>query len=1086
MNRLLVLSLFLVVIPPVSVLADRSPDPGESRVGHPTFLSPHASPIVVGGERVYAVNTPADTVDVIDASSAKILARIAVGIDPVSLALRPDGRELWVSCHVSDSVNVIDLDPRSPTRLRVVATIQELDPETGSTRFDEPVGIAFAGNEKAYVALSSENEIAVVDARTRSITRRLSIPAQDPRALAVRGERLYVLPFESGNRTQLSGGVGELDGDLTTFDAHEHSIRHNNVLSLGHVVDIVRHPRVPDRDLFVFDTRTDELLDVVDGVGTLLYGLTVDSRGRVFVAQAEARNDANGRAGTRKHGLEELENRAFLNRITRVSPRNEGQSEVSFIELEPLPPRHPERDQALATPFAIEVSGDDSILVATAAGSDRLFTVEASSGKVLGRVGVGAVPRGVALESSPGGAPARAWVLEAVGNSVSRVELSDPARPRLSATTQLEDPTHPEVRRGRIAFNSAAASSTGTFSCASCHPDGHTDQLLWVLKTPVVSGGDQIMPRSTMPARGLRDTAPFHWDGIPGDPYGGNNSASVRGSDPPNVSGDDPAAAPRHLIDGGLASTMLRLGDPTLNDEGKPGYLSAADRDALATFLLAAPYPPAPKRALDDRLSDRAKAGFRLFHVDGDHDGKPRPNVCGNCHRMPFWVSTNTPGTGMDAPTWRGAQDRFLILPQGRLNIIDFDFYRRLAERGAPEREIWRLSWGGRRRFDPVWDMVLEGSTGFSGALGRQVSLGPESAGNSRDADLLAALEQAAIRGAIVLEGEGIWLGEGGPRPLSLRFENTDRGWAHVERPGERELTGEELIRRAVAGSFVGTFTARHGPGATVEHPQPALWTRGPIEAQRGRQEFPILHGDRRTLSISGRHVRDDALVLIDGRPVEGVIRRGAGEDLDIILDELPRPGLRFLQVQNPGSFFSNEFLVHVAESEAAARQLVERLERRHRDSRDALARAISSGDLSEVRKIFARGASRHSRHPRSGATPISDAAFHGHLDIVDELLRRGTRVGVTNRDGNTPLHVAAFLGRFQIVERLLERGASPHVKNDRGETPLDVVESPWADDLANFYRRLDRDADLGLDLDGIRRDRPEMARWLRGKLRRF
>ena len=63
---------------------------------------------------------------------------------------------------------------------------------------------------------------------------------------------------------------------------------------------------------------------------------------------------------------------------------------------------------------------------------------------------------------------------------------------------------------GRIASNTAGASSTGTFACAGCHPDGHTDQLLWVLKTPIVTGGNQIMPRSTMPLRGLRDTAPFH------------------------------------------------------------------------------------------------------------------------------------------------------------------------------------------------------------------------------------------------------------------------------------------------------------------------------------------------------------------------------------------------------------------------------------------------------------------------------------------------------------------------------------------------------------------------------------------------
>ena len=40
----------------------------------------------------------------------------------------------------------------------------------------------------------------------------------------------------------------------------------------------------------------------------------------------------------------------------------------------------------------------------------------------------------------------------------------------------------------------------------------------------------------------------------------------------------------------------------------------------------------------------------------------------------------------MEAPTWRGAYDRFLILPQGRLNIVEFDFYRRVAEAGNDER----------------------------------------------------------------------------------------------------------------------------------------------------------------------------------------------------------------------------------------------------------------------------------------------------------------------------------------------------------------------------------------------------------------
>ena len=755
--------------------------PPPSRVGHPTFMSPQAAPIAVSEGLVFVANTPADTVDVIDAQTLAIRARIDVGIDPVGIAVRPDGKEVWVANHISDSVSVIDTDPAHPTYLQVIATVQDINPETKATRFDEPVGIAFASDAKAYVSLSSENQIAVIDVATRRISRKLAINAQDPRALLVRGDRLYVLPFESNNQTQLSGGTGPLDGDLATFDAWEHVIRNNNVLSLGAVVDIVKHPRVPDRDLFVFDTTTDERLEVVDHLGTLLYGLAVDSKGRVFIAQTDARNDANGRAGTKKHGLAELENRAFLNRITRVDFQDGRAQPPTFIDLEPLPPLDPEPGQALATPFAIQVSQDDATLVATASGSDQLFTVDAVTGAVLGRTQVGAVPQGIALECGEAGRPSRAWVLNAAADTVSVVDLSDPSNPEVGATIPLDDPTHPAVKRGRIAFSTAAASTNGTYSCASCHPDGHTDQLLWVLNTPVVSGGDQIMPRSTMPVRGLRDTAPYHWDGIPGDPYGGNNSAHVHESVPPNSQADRPESSTRHLVDGGLATTMSRVGDPTVNDEGKPGALTAQERDDMALFLLSVPYPPAQRRAYSNVLSADAQAGFRLFHIDGDNDpSKLTPNVCGDCHRMPFLVSTNTPGTGMDAPTWRGAYDRWLILPQGRLNLIDFDFYERITQHGTPERELWQFSWGGRPRFNPIWDMVLEGSTGTPGAFARQVTLNSDLAQKDEQSeltqDLLAALEQSARDEGTILQGEGVLLGDDGSKPLALQFDPRVQG----------------------------------------------------------------------------------------------------------------------------------------------------------------------------------------------------------------------------------------------------------------------------------------------------------------------
>ncbi len=916
---------------------------GLARVGHPTFVSPQANPIAVWGDRVFVVNTPADTVDVIDAGTHRLIHRVPVGVDPVSIAVRPDGLEVWVSNHVSDSVSVIDNDDQSPTFLTVVGTIQSFDADRRATTFDEPVGIAFANNHKAYVALSSENQIVVVDVDTHKIARRLSIPAQDPRAIHVRNGKLYVLPFESNNKTQLSGGKKkDIDGRLVTFDAWDHSIFHNNVLSIGHVLDIVKHPDVPDHDLFVFDTETDQLLETVDSLGTLLYGLAVASDGTLFVAQTDARNDVNGRAGTKKHDLSQLENRPFLNQITRLAASDAGVEERrQFFDLEPLPPSHPEPGNALATPFAIQISNDDTTLVATAAGSDKLFTVDASSGAILGRVDVGAVPRGVALQHHNGGQLESAWVLNAVANTVSLVDLADRNVPNVITTVTLSDPTNPVVKRGRMAFESAAASSTETFSCASCHPDGHTDQLLWVLKTPVVTGGDQIMPRSTMPVRGLRDTEPYHWDGIPGDPYGGNNSAHVYGNEPPNAVAGDSVNSVRHLIDGGLASTMLLADDPFRNDEQKAGHLSGAERDAMARFLLSVPYPPAQRRPYNSQVTERAREGFRLFHIDGDDDPtKPKPNICGDCHRMPHLVSTNTPGTGMDAPTWRGAYDRFLILPQGRLNILDFDFYAKIAEKGIPEREMWQFSWAGRERFDPVWDMVLEMSTGYSGAFARQVTLDEESAKNPQTLDLLTALEDAATEGAIVLEADSVWRDGDSPARIHLQF-GADRRYYPTGRhdhggselgPGSKQgsdsraesgldkenddapLSRADLLDDVSAGKLIVTLTGRHGERCDVDDPQPVIWTLGPIEKQRGQQEFPVLYPGETEMIVSGRHVDHEARVYIDGHRVDGRVTLHDDERIAIDLGRRPDNGMHLLQLQNPNGQFSNDFIALVAD----------------------------------------------------------------------------------------------------------------------------------------------------------------------------
>lgn len=1034
------------------------------------MMSPQFNPIASHENHVYVANTPNHTLDVIDKAKGEVIQQIPVGIEPVGLAIRPDGLELWVVNHVSDSISVIDLNATHPTYHQVAHTIQDHDPKSKATRFDEPVGVVFANNDKAYVSLSSENEIAVIDVATRSIQKRLKIPAQDPRGLAVRNGKLFVIPFESNNQTQLSGGRKEdIDGNLVTFDAWDHSIANNNVLSIGHVVDIVKNPNVPDRDLFVFDTNNDELIEVVSSLGTLLYGIAVDAQNRVYIAQTDARNDVNGRAGTQKHGLAQLENRPFLNRVTRVDWDNDNQAQTSWYDLEPLPPLHPTTETALATPYAVEVSRDGGYLYSLAAGSDTLFILDTQNGSVLGRCSVGAVPQGICIDYR-NEQPAFAWVLNAAENSVTLVDVTEPTNPRVIQNIPLTDPTDTEIKAGRIAFTTARGSTTGTFSCASCHPDGHTDQLLWVLATPIVTGGNQIMPRSTMPVRGLRDTAPFHWDGIPGDPYGGIHSASIRQGVNPNSDVSLPETTTRHLIDGGLGSTMAMVGDKTTNDEGKAGTLSAKERDAMAKFLLNVPYPPAQRRAFDNRLSNKAIRGFRLFHVDGDLDpSKPKPNVCGDCHRMPHWVSTNTPGTGMDAPTWRGAYDRWLILPQGRLNIIAFDFFKTMIEQGAPERSVWQMSWAGRPRFDPVWDMVLEGSTGFPGSYARQVTLNQNTSRSPTERKLLDALLEAAKQQTVDLQGSGIRIENGTVTRCNFYTDLTDGSDPHSSirfRIGTSEnsepVTADELIQLADEGKLVLTLTADLGVEANSQKPQPEIWTSGNIQQQRGRQVFPIATNEEPILRLSGRYFGPDAWLIVDGLRVKGSIEPGEKDEVLIQLDQLPDPGMHFLQVQVPHGFVSNDFIFYTAKDRSGAIALRERIDEPH--SEGGAIRRI----LENPTKINDRMA--------NGSTPLSQAALWGQLSLVRELLDNGAEVNLANADGNTALHLASFMCHKEVIELLLENDADWRIKNKRGETPRDVVQGKWTEELAELYRQIGVSLGIPIDTIFLERTRPIIA----------
>ena len=386
-----------------------------------------------------------------------------------------------------------------------------------------------------------------------------------------------------------------------------------------------------------------------------------------------------------------------------------------------------------------------------------------------------------------------------------------------------------------------------------------------------------------------------------GDPYGGVNTPNTTRFVPPNCDADDEESCTRHLVDASLATTMCDQTDCETNDEGSPGALDAVDREALSKYLLSVPYPPSPERPYTNAMTGQARAGIRNFQFE---------KQCGNCHRMPFWIMTNMGGSGMDVPSWRGANDRWKNSPQNRFFFAD---RIRGDRRGFPERF-------GFTSDRDMFQMILEGSVGFSGAHGRQTTLNARTARRSETRLLLDALEQSAAEGGIVLQGEGALLrDDGSDDALALEY----RDGAYHERDRDRSFTRASLVRWAARGEALLTVTARLEANADYARPQPTLRPHElpilPMFPGGRPADFPELYRNE-PMRLRGEHIQPGAHLIVDGRRVPGTVRCEAGELPDceddaviVELVELPdEPGMRLLQVQNPAGLFSNDFVFFV------------------------------------------------------------------------------------------------------------------------------------------------------------------------------
>jgi ankyrin repeat protein len=86
---------------------------------------------------------------------------------------------------------------------------------------------------------------------------------------------------------------------------------------------------------------------------------------------------------------------------------------------------------------------------------------------------------------------------------------------------------------------------------------------------------------------------------------------------------------------------------------------------------------------------------------------------------------------------------------------------------------------------------------------------------------------------------------------------------------------------------------------------------------------------------------------------------------------------------------------------------------------------AVWLGSLDAVAILLAHGARLNEIEPKTGATPINEAAYRGHASIVQYLLQFKPDLGIPDNRGNTPLENAMRMGKEDSALLLFEAEAA-------------------------------------------------------------
>ena len=519
---------------------------------------------------------------------------------PLNLALSPDSHELYVACEASGTVVVIDVGER-----RLAAEIP-----VGR----QPTDVTFSPDGKrAYVSNRFEDTVSVIDTAARRVIRTVPV-GDDPHGLLTdrEGKHLYVLNTSEDTVSVL---------DTETFEESRRLAASRGPWSLALSPDGSKILVTNTMSRFVeFRTPSMSEVTVIDTDS----GVVTDR----FVAPA-----ANILQGVAWHPSGEF-GLMTLNRTKNLVPMTRLHQGWTITNGLGVIWKSGKVDQVLLDephlcfpdPADVALSADGNLAFVTSSGSNRVAVIdvlklvsmlESASdyerehvfpnhmGKptefVIKHIETEKSPRGVVV--SPDGRTA--FVANALDDSITVIDIE---RLEVAAHVDLGGPERvSKIRWGEQLFHSADITFHRQFSCHTCHPDGHIDNVTYDIEPD----GLGVSPVDNRTLRGILDTAPFKWEGT--------NPSLAR------------QCGPR------LAVFFTRM------QPFEPDELSA-----LTTYISTIPRPINRYRPLGAALTPAQRRGKKMFSRMRSNDGRviPPEDRCSTCHPPPLYTDRSRHDVG--------------------------------------------------------------------------------------------------------------------------------------------------------------------------------------------------------------------------------------------------------------------------------------------------------------------------------------------------------------------------------------------------------------------------------------------------------